>query len=245
MRSKVQRNFLNQFLNKVSSFPTWIKEIIYARLSEEIDKDNDLSYVFASYKPVLTYKGKCELDYKKACFDKNIYNILEYCDNDASISEIALNTYMSLEEVANYFLFCVDEAYLQLPDNSQILNIAGFLAGKYRTGEYFVQDGAISEEQLDKAVDNYNHQKDNKKFGQWLVESGLIPQKQLDIILSIKEEAKKRFVLDHNEIPKIKQEYTKNSDEYEKQIEDLKNENKQLKLRLNQLLNMVKNNDKY
>ena len=73
----------------------------------------------------------------------------------------------------------------------------------------------------------------------------MIPQKQLDIILTIKEEAKKRFVLDHNEIPKIKQEYAKTSDEYEKQIEDLKKENKQLKLKLNQLLNMVKNNDKY
>ena len=240
----MQRNFLNQFLNKLSKFPVWIKEIIYARLSEEIDKDNDLSYVFATYKPVLTYKGKCELDYKKSCFDKNIYNILEYCDNDASISEIALNTYMSLEEIANYFLFCVDEAYLQIPDNSQILNIAGFLAGKYRTGEYFVQDGVISEDQLDKVVDKYQHSK-NKKFGQILVDLGLISQKQLDMIIAFKEEAKKRFVLDHNEVPQITQEYVKTSDEYEKQIEDLKRENKQLKAKLNQLLSMVKKNDEY
>lgn len=241
----VQRNFLKQFLGKISNFPIWIKEIIYVKLSEEIDKDSELSYVFATYKPALTYKGKCELDYKKSSFDKNIYNILEHCDNDSSISEIALNTYLSMEEIANYFLFCVDEAYIQIPDNSQILNIAGFLAGKYRTGEYFVQDGVISGEQLDKAVDNYNRQNENKKFGQWLVDSGLVSQKQLDIILNIKEEAKKRFILDHNEIPKIKQEYTKNSDEYEKQIEDLKKENKQLKMKLNQLLSMVKNNDEY
>lgn len=239
----MQRNFLKQFLDKISKFPTWIKEIIYVQLSEQIDKENDLAYIFATYKPVLTYKGKCELDYKKSNFDMNIYNILEYCDNDSSISEITLNTYMSMEEIANYFLFCVDEGYLQIPDNSQILNIAGFLAGKYRTGEYFVQNGIISEAELDKAVDNYNNKKENKKFGQSLVDLGLITQKQLDIILSIKEEAKKRFVLDHNEIPKIKQQYVKTSDEYEKQIEDLKNENKQLKQKLNQLLAMVKQND--
>lgn len=240
----MQRNFLKQFLDKISKFPTWIKEIIYVQLSEQIDKENDLAYIFATYKPVLTYKGKCELDYKKSNFDMNIYNILEYCDNDSSISEITLNTYMSMEEIANYFLFCVDEGYLQIPDNSQILNIAGFLAGKYRTGEYFVQNGIISEAELDKAVDNYNNKKENKKFGQSLVDLGLITQKQLDIILSIKEEAKKRFVLDHNEIPKINQEYVKTSDEYEKQIEDLKKENKQLKMKLTQLLAMVKNNDK-
>lgn len=239
----MRRNFLEQFLAKISNFPSWIKEIIYVKLSEEIDKDNGLAYIFATYRPVLTYKGKCELDYKKSNFDLNIYNIMDYCDKNSSISEIVLNTYMSMEEIANYFLFCVDEGYMQIPDNSQILNIAGFLAGKYRTGEYFVQNGIISESQLDTAVHNYEKQKENKKFGQSLIDLGLISQKQLDIILAIKEEAKKRFILDHNEIPKINQEYTKTSYEYEKQIENLKEENKKLKIKLNRLLDMVKNNE--
>ncbi|MBD5402878.1 hypothetical protein HDR58_08800 [bacterium] len=240
----MQRNFLEQFLTKISQFPQWVKEIIYVKLSEDINKDSDLAYVFATYKPVLTYKGRCELDYKKSNFDSNIYNMLNYCDQNSSISEITLNTYMSMEEIANHFLFCVDEGYMEIPDNSQILNIAGFLAGKYRTGEYFVQDGSISEEQLNSAVDNYNNNKsENKKFGQILIDLGLITQNQLNIILSIKEEAKKRFVLDHNEIPKINQEYVKTSDEYEKQIEDLKEENRQLKKKLDQLLAMVKNNE--
>ena len=39
---------------------------------------------------------------------------------------------------AQYFLFCVDEGYLEIPENSQIHNLGGFIAGKYRTGEYFV-----------------------------------------------------------------------------------------------------------
>lgn len=168
----MQRNFLTQFLEKVSKFPSWVKEIIYVRLSQEIDKDSDLGYVFATYKPVLTYKGKCELDYKEAHFDANIYNILDYCDKDSSISEIALNTYMSMEEIANYFLFCVDEGYLQIPDDSQILNIAGFLAGKFRTGEYFVQGGIITQDDLDRAIEA--NQKGNKKFGQSLIDLGLI-----------------------------------------------------------------------
>ena len=76
-----------------------------------------------------------------------------------------------------------------------------------------------------------------------MVDLGLISQKQFDKILSLKEEAKKRFVLDHNEVPKINQEYAKIADKYEKQIEDLKKENLMLKNKLNQLLAMVKNND--
>ncbi|MBP3820042.1 hypothetical protein J6G99_00155 [bacterium] len=225
----MQRNFLEKFLNKISNFPTWIKEIIYINLSKEVNPSNDLAYIFATYKPKLTDKGKCELDYKKSNFDQNIYNILEYCDQGISISEMALNTYMSMEEIANYFLFGLDEGFIQLPDNSQIINIAGFLAGKFRTGEYFVQDGIISEAQLDDAVLNYEHRakKHNKKFGQSLIELGLISQKQLDIILSIKEEAKKRFILDHNEVPKITL-----IDEYEKKIKELTKENELLKMRL-------------
>lgn len=213
------------------------------KLSEDIDNDDDMAFIFATYKPVLTYKGKCELDYKKSNFDANIYNILKYADTDSSISDVVLNTYMSMEEIANYFLFCVDEGYMQIPDDSRILNIAGLLAGKYSTGEYLVNNGTISTEQLNDAVGSFKNEKTPKKFGQFLVDLGLISQKQFDKIISLKEEAKKRFVLDHNEVPKINQEYTKATDSYEKQIEDLKKENLMLKNKLNQLLTMVKNND--
>lgn len=239
----MNRQFLAQFLNKISDFPSWVKEIIYVKLSEEINKDSNLAYTFATYKPVLTYKGKCELDFKKSSFDTNIYNILSAADNDNSISDITINTYLSMEEVAGYFLFGVDEGYFEIPDNSQILSIAGFLAGKLRTGEYFMNSGTISETELNSAVETYEKDKDHKKFGQSLIELGLITQRQLDTILLIKEEAKKRFVLDHNEVPEISQEYAKDSDNYQKQIEDLKEENSKLKTKLDQLLTMVKRHD--
>lgn len=239
----MNRQFLAQFLNKISDFPIWVKEIIYVKLSEEINKDSNLAYTFATYKPILTYKGKCELDFKKSSFDTNIYNILSAADNDNSISDITINTYLSMEEVAGYFLFGVDEGYFEIPDNSQILSIAGFLAGKLRTGEYFMNSGTISETELNSAVETYEKNKDNKKFGQSLIELGLITQRQLDTILLIKEEAKKRFVLDHNEVPEINQEYAKDSDNYQKQIEDLKEENSKLKTKLDQLLTMVKRHE--
>ena len=189
----MNRQFLAQFLNKISDFPSWVKEIIYVKLSEEINKDSNLAYTFATYKPVLTYKGKCELDFKKSSFDTNIYNILSAADNDNSISDITINTYLSMEEVAGYFLFGVDEGYFEIPDNSQILSIAGFLAGKLRTGEYFMNSGTISETELNSAVETYEKDKDHKKFGQSLIELGLITQRQLDTILLIKEEAKKQI----------------------------------------------------
>lgn len=240
----MNREILTKFLNKISNFPSWIKEIIYKQLSEEMESTENLSYIFATYKPVLTYKGKCEHDFRKSGFDTNIYNILDAVDKNQSISEISLNTYLSLEEIAGYFLFCTDEGYFEIPDDSRILNIAGFIAGKYRTGEYFVNEGSVSINELDNAVDNYeNNNKENKKFGQILIDCGLITQKQLDMLLSFKEEAKKRFILDYDDIPKVKQEYSKECDKWEKQVSELKEENKLLKTKLEQLLSMVKKND--
>lgn len=239
----VKREFLKQFLNKISNFPSWVKEIIYKKLSEELENKENPAYIFASYKPILTYKGRCELEFRKSGFDDNIYNILQSADSDCSISEITLNTYLSMEELARYFLFCVDEGCFEIPDNSQILNIAGFLAGKYNTGEYFVNNGTITETQLDDVVKNTDQKTSNKNFGQILVNLGLITKKQLDTILAIKDEAKKRFILDYNDVPKFNCEYTTEKDNYEKQIEDLKQENKILKQKLEQLLTMVKRND--
>ena len=69
-----------------------------------------------------------------------------------------------------------------------------------------------------------------------MIELGLISEQQLDILLSIKEEAKKRFILDHNEVPKISE-----TKDYQSQIEDLKRENKQLRLRIKELLSGGKN----
>ena len=84
----MQRNFLDKFLEKISDFPAWIKEIIYVRLKHDVSPEGELSYTFATFKPSLTDKGKCELDNKTSGFDSNIYNIFEYCDNGASISDI-------------------------------------------------------------------------------------------------------------------------------------------------------------
>jgi hypothetical protein len=192
----------------------------------------------------LTYKGKCEYDFKKSGFDSNIYNILASAYENLSISEITLNTYLSMEEIARYFIFCIDEGYFETPENSDVLNIAGYLAGKYKTGEYFTRSGVISKTQLENAVNNYkNNNKENKKFGQILIDEGLITQKQLNSVIDIKEECKKRFILDFDDIPKVKYNDLNSSEINNKQIEYLKNENKILKTKLEQLLTLVKRDD--
>ncbi len=245
----MKKSILDTFLNKIEKFPLWIKQIIFIKLSDDIKshvcekflKENS-DNIFSLYKPTLTFKGSEELQNKKCGLDLNTYNFLEYCGNNCSILEISLNTFLSMEEVAKYFIFCVEQNYIERPENKEIEAMAGFIAGKFRTGEYFKQKGVITDEQLEKAVNLST--KSQKKFAEILVDLGFVSQDDISAMLTFKEESKKRYVLDYNTVPEGKNEFCNKEEQYKKEIEDLKIENEKLKKRISQLLEIVKNNDR-
>ena len=61
-------------------------------------------------------------------------------------------------------------------------------------------------------------------------------------ILVLKEEAKKRFILDATTVPKPEAAFSNEKEELEKEISNLKDENLKLKRKLLQLLELVKRN---
>jgi len=99
------------------------------------------------------------------------------------------------------------------------------------------------EKQLEKAIEVDLNSKNNRKFGQILIDLGFIKEESLKTIILLKDEAKKRFILDYHEVPKSEFAYANMADEYKKKIDDLQTENKNLKAKLNQLLAMVKTNE--
>ena len=247
-RMVLKKSIFNSFWAKIEEFPLWIKQIIFLRLSEDIKNsvcqkflEEKSESIFSVYKPILTFKGSEELKNKKNGLDLNIYNFLDYCQNDSCILEISLNTFLSMEEVAKYFIFCVEQGYVESPDNDEIEATAGFVAGKFRTGEYFEKKGLITHEQLLKAVNASS--KSSNKFAQILIDMGLITSDDVGAILAIKEESKKRFILDYNNIPQGKEEFCDKETFYKKEISDLQKENEQLRRKISQLLEIVKNNN--
>ncbi len=244
----MKKNIFIEFINRVESFPIWLKQIICIKLSEDLKKEVCEKFlseksedIFSLYIPTLTFKGSEELKNHTGGLDLNIYNFLEYCENNMNISEISLNTFLSMEEVAKYFIFCLEQGYVEKPENIEIEAMAGFIAGKFRTGEYFEKKGLITEDQLKKAIGISENS--NKKFAEILVDLGFITQQDVCAMLAFKDEAKKRFVLDFNNVPKGKSEFCDKEEMYKKQIADLKTENEQLKKRILQLLEIVKKND--
>lgn len=241
-KKKVTRNNYKHFIDELSRFPNWVKSLIGKEINMLAVTDQSV-YIFTQYKPILTFKGSCELRMKNTGFDNNIYNILDLVSKDYSIAEISLDTYLTLEEIASYFLMCISERYIEIPENSNVLSVANFLSGRYKIGEYFVHTKIISQKQLSQAIEVDVKSKNNRKFGQILIDLGFINEESLKSIISLKDESKKRFILDYQEVPKTELAYTNTADDYKKKIEDLKEENKKLKAKLNQLLTMVKTNE--
>ena len=248
----MKKNILDLFLEKVLDVPLWIKQVIYLKLEKEMKElscDNFLKEhpndIFSTFVPTLTFKGKTELTERKCGLDNNIYNFLQGCANEYSMLEISVNTFLSMEEVAKYYELCLEQNFIKIPDSKEIHAMAGFIAGKFRIGEYFKQKGVLSVDQLQQAIlANRDAQESGnpKKFGEILIGLGFIKEDDIKALVILKEEAKKRFILDYNTVPKPETTFTNDNQKYEEEIANLKDENLKLKRKMLQLLELVKRN---
>lgn len=236
----VKKNVLNIFLDRIYRFPLWVKQVIFVKLKRDLEKHNFNTICensFSMYSPVITFSGKTELLEKKCGFDSNIYSFLEYCENNFSILEIALTNFWSMEEVAKYFEFCAEQKFITVPDSKEISAMCGFIAGKYRIGEYFLHKGSITEKELSQAASVA--EKSDKKFAQILADLGFISYNDAISALMLKQEAQTRFVLDYNIAPEVKQELPQDKI-CSKELENLRCENAKLRQKLSHLLELVK-----
>jgi hypothetical protein len=245
----LKKNVLNSFIEKLVEFPLWMKQVIFLRLYSDLKTLLSADFinfneeeVFHLYVPVMSYVGKAELEERVKGLDTNMYNFLGCLDDEMTIMEIALNNFWTLEEVAKYFVFAMEQDFLKAPIPLTIATMAGFMAGKYRTGEYFKRIGKINVDQLELTI---RRQKELKEQGQKamiaevMIELGFITEKDTKSLLIIKNEAQKRFILDTSIIPAG---VTTNDSKYLAQIDALKKQNLVLKAQLNKLLGFFKKN---
>lgn len=251
----LKKNILDLFFEKVMAVPFWIKQYMYLKLSKEMQEmayenfmRNNPDELVATYVPTITFKGKTELMEHRCGFDNNIYNFLQNCANGYNMLEIAVNSFLSMEEAAKYYEICLEQNFIKNPESKEIHAMVGFIAGKFRTGEYFKQKGVLTVDQLQQAIlAHRDAQQSNspKRFGEILISLGYLTENDLKAVLRMKEEAKKRFILDYNTVPKAEVTYSNENQKYEEEIKNLKDENLKLKRKLLQLLELVKKNSSH
>ena len=236
------------FMEKLLAFPLWIKQTIFLDLSKDLNNylsnefldvaEGDLFHI---YKPELSEQGQNELLTKESNYDESIYAFLNCCSKGMTLIEIAIENNFTMEEVSKAFTFCKTSGYFSKDVPKLVAAIAGFIAGKYRTGEYFIRAGKMTIEQLDEVLNKQQEMNAEGKhvfIAELMVQLGFVRELDVKSIIFMKEEAGKRFSLNAEEIPSI----TMERENYDIRVENerLKEENEILKQKMDAVLTFIK-----
>ena len=236
------------FMEKMLAFPLWIKQTIFLDLSKDLNTylsneflDVQEGELFHVYKPTLSELGQKELLTKESKFDSIIYDFLNCCSKGMTLTEIAIENNFTMEEVSKAFTFCKTSGFFSSAIPKFVSAIAGFIAGKYRTGEYFIRAGKMTIEQLDQVLNKQQEMNDSGKhvfIAELMVQMGFVRNIDVKSIIFMKEEAQKRFSLNPDEVPTI----TLERESYDIRVENtrLKEENEILRQKMDTLLNFIK-----
>lgn len=236
------------FMEKMLAFPLWIKQTIFLNLSKDLTNylsneflDVEEGELFHVYIPVLSDLGQNELLTKESKFDEQIYSFLNCCSKGMSLIEIAIENNFTMEEVSKAFTFCKTSGFFSSEVPTLVSSIAGFIAGKYRTGEYFIRAGKMTIEQLDEVLNKQQEMNEAGKhvfIAELMVQMGFVRDLDVKSIIFMKEEAGKRFSLNPDEVPSIALE----KENYDIRVENtrLKEENEILRQKMDALLTFIK-----
>lgn len=248
----MNKSLFFNFMDKLLAFPLWIKQIIFLNLSNDLTTylsneflDMQENELFHTYKPALSDAGQNELLTKESGYDEIIYSFMNCCSKGLSLIEIAIENNFSMEEVTKAFTFCKTTGLFSSEVPNHISAIAGFIAGKYRTGEYLVRAGKMTIEQLDKVLDKQQEMNASGKhvfIAELMVQMGFVKDSDVKSVIFMKEEAGKRFSLDPTDIPTIALE----KESFDIRVENtrLKEENEILRQKIDALLTFIKDHKK-
>ena len=237
-----------EFMEKVLAFPLWIKQTIFLDMSKDLMNylsneflDVEEGELFHVYKPELSDLGKNELFTKESKFDDSIYSFLNCCSKGMSLIEISIENNFTMEEVSKAFTFCKTSGFFSQDVPKLVAALAGFIAGKYRTGEYFIRAGKMTIEQLDEVLNKQQELNEEGKhvfIAELMVQMGFVADRDVKSIIFMKEESGKRFSLDPKEVPTIAME--RENFDIRVMNTQLKEENEILRQKMDALLTFIK-----
>lgn len=202
----MKRNIFLLFIQELTSLPLWVKQVILVYLRKDLESylSDDLitmdeGKIFHIYRPTISKAGMEELDKKNEEYSDDIYGFLYDCANNLSILEMSIENKYSMEDISKLFMFSYNHQYIKQDVPVQVLAIAMFISGECMTGEYFQKIGKLSEEQTEIILKQQEEQKKHgahTKFAELMVENGFVEMKDIKSLITLKEEAQRKAVLD-------------------------------------------------
>ena len=247
------QNSLDILVNSILESPLWVQEVVFVNIKKRLEDllkgvtSSNEDEIYPIYVPELTFLGKKELETHFHKLDMNLYKYLFCVSQNQRVIDITLNNFWTLEESSKYLAELIKSEYVKTPKNRILTASIYYLAGEIRLVEYIKQIDMINIEQLDDVIrkqknHNESNPSDKKKIGEILLSMGYVANKDIDKILHIKNEAKKRFLVTSLNTPaKVQQAGAQPSAkeiELQQTIEKLTKENNLLKGKLRAVFNI-------
>lgn len=241
-------NNLAVLLEAVKEAPLWVKEAVFVDLKKCIETtlNSDVKFdeneIYSVYVPDITFKGKQELETHEHNFEMNLYKYLASAVNKKRVIDITLDNFWTLEQSSKYLSECIKNELIKAPANKIIAATIYYLSGEIRIGEYVKRINLIDVNQLEAALRKYKDMGEESdepvKMGEVLVELGFIVSDDINKILYIKDESRKRFIFKSPLQNSASEPAQSVNNEIEQQIQKLTKENNLLKEKLRAIFNI-------
>lgn len=244
----MSKNYLENLTSTILSAPLWVQEVVFLDIQKHLEEkipgstdERKKTEVYPTFIPEVTFKGKKELETHNHNLDFDIYRLLSSIIAGERIVDITLNNFWTLEQTSTYLAFCIKNEFVKNPDNIIISASIFYLGNEIRLGEYVKRLNKINVEELDDVLRKqklHNEENPNQKIkiGELLIDMQFIANNDINKILNLKEEAKKRYM-----IPSKTDDNNQKNKELQQTIEKLTTENNLLKDKLRQIFNIQKN----
>ena len=193
------------FLSNLKNLPIWVKQVIAAELTHELNAQLDeftnlidSKNLFQNMKLELTPRAKMQVQEGTLNLSQSYYVFLIDMLNGFTIFDSTVKNNWALSDTAKIFCRLCELDCFVIPDFEENVNvaIALFLAGKIRTGEFLNRIGKVSRSKIEEAI-KYQQERNAEgvhiKMASVLIKLGFISDKGLDSLLLLKDEAKRRL----------------------------------------------------
>lgn len=255
------KSYLSTLTNIIFDAPLWVQEVVVMDIKKNLEdklpgstsvfSEND---IYPLYVPEITFKGKKEIETHDHNLDFNVYRLLDNIAQGMRIADITLNNFWTLEQTSCYLAVCIKNELIKNPPNPIISAAVFYLGNDIRLGEYVKRIDKIDVSNLDdvlrkQKVHNEENPDAKMKIGEVLVHMGYVANNDIDKIINLKEEAKKRFMLSNDlkaqqqapasaPLPAPAKEEGPDCEELQRKIQKLTAENNLLKEKLRAIFNI-------
>jgi hypothetical protein len=196
---------LDVLLDSITALPLWIRQLIYTDLRDALSKEMspktiktlDKENFLQLWEPLLTTRGKNELLSPSSEVASDVRQLLKACKIGLNVANICTEYVWTLEKCCVLMCSAIASGYIEPSPSVVIDATARYLGNKIRLGEYLVQIGRVTEEEMQQALMTQQYitlaMGEHTNVGEILTRLELLDPEDVEVILFLKEESSKTF----------------------------------------------------